>query len=296
MAASVPNNSTTPETDWLASMCSDRALAVVEQAIADAAEIDEATAQQLRRAVSIGLAPALGEVIDKMASPDIALQPIVHMEGRTVIGYEALARFGAGTATADAFERAAARGLQVDVEVVALGAALGRLTDLPEHLFLGVNVSAEALLDERIMRTLVGADARRLVIELTQQADLDDVARLKGCFRSLQTDGAVICVDGAGIGFFTPQRVVELEPEMIKISRNLISGCDEDSDKQSAIREMVAVARRIGALSVGIGVERLAERDLLQGLGVDAVQGHLFGAPSLDLVDAALPAEPLVFA
>lgn len=279
---------TTAESGWLAAMCTETALGVVEQAIEDAPGLRDESAEWLRLVVRSSLGPAIGEVIDKMASPDIALQPIVHIEGRTVIGYEALARFGQGTATADAFRRAADRGLQVEVEYVTLCAALRRLADLPEHVFLGVNVSAEALLDDRIMSTLSGSDTGRLVIELTQQADLDDVAALKRNFRNLQADGAVICVDGAGIGFFTAARVVELEPEMVKICRSLITGCDQQPSQQQAIREMVSVARRIGALSVAIGVERVEERDLLQGIGVDAVQGHLFGAPSLDVLDDAI--------
>lgn len=281
--------STSAETGWLATMCTETALGVMEQAIKDADGLDGESADQLRRLVRSALGPAVGEVIDKMATPDIALQPIVHMEGRTVIGYEALARFGAGTATVDAFRRAAERGLQVEVEYVTLCAALRRLDDLPSHAFLGVNLSAQALLDDRIMSTLAGADTRRLVIELTQQADLDDVARLKQSFRNLQSHGAVICVDGAGIGFFTASRVVELEPEMVKICRSLIAGCDRQPAQQSSIRELVSVSRRIGALSVGIGVERVEESNLLQGFGVDAVQGHLYGAPSLDVVDATMP-------
>ncbi|MFK8023231.1 MAG: EAL domain-containing protein [Ilumatobacter sp.] len=288
------DETTSAETGWLAAMCTETALAVVERAIDSALGLDEATAARLRHEVRIALGPAVGEVIGKMAAPDIALQPIVHIEGRTVIGYEALARFGAGTATADAFRRAADRGLQVEVEYVTLCAALRRLDDLPEHVFLGVNLSAQALLDDRIMTTLAHADTSRLVIELTQQADLDDVAGLKQSFRDLQGDGAVICVDGAGIGFFTASRVVELEPEMVKICRSLVTHCDLYPEQQTAIREMVAVARRIGALSVGIGVESVQERDVLQGIGVDAVQGHLFGAPSLELLDATLPDDALI--
>ncbi|MGB3736237.1 MAG: EAL domain-containing protein [Ilumatobacter sp.] len=284
------NTSTSAQTAWLAAMCTEAALVAVERAIEEAGTIDEYSADRLRLALRSNLEPAVGEVLEKMSVPEIALQPIVHLEGRTVIGYEALARFGGGNDTATAFRRAAERGLQVEVEVAALRAALARLPDLPPTVFLGVNLSAEALLDQRVTELLTGADMSRLVVEMTQQAELGDVARIKQCFRALQAEGAVFCLDGAGVGFLTAARIVELEPEMVKISRSIISGCLEDPAKQSIIREMVSVARRIGALSVAIGVEVVEERDLLLGFGLDAVQGHLFGTPSIDVRDAILPA------
>ncbi len=282
------------QTAWLAAMCTDAALLAAERAIEEAGTIDEYSAERLRLSLRSSLEPAVLEVLQKMSSPQIVLQPIVHLEGRTVIGYEALARFGAGSDTADAFRRAAERGMQVDLEVAALNAALGRLPDLPPKVFLGVNLSSEALLDLRVAEILRDADKSRLVIELTQQAQISDVAQIKQRFRELQTEGAVFCLDGAGVGFLTGARVLELEPEMVKISRSIIDGCVEDPGKQASIREMVSVARRIGAVSVAIGVEEIAERDLLLAFGLDAVQGHLFGEPSIDVIDATIPGDTLL--
>lgn len=285
--------SNSAQTAWLAAMCAEAAIRATEQAIEAAGTIDDYSADRLRLALDASLEPAILEVLGRLSSPQIVLQPIVHLEGRTVIGYEALARFGGGSDTAEAFRRAAERGMQVEVEVAALNAALGRLSELPSGVFLGVNLSAEALLDERVAELLTTADLGRLVVELTQQAEIGDVARIKQRFRQLQSDGAVFCLDGAGVGFLTAVRVSELEPEMVKISRSLVSGCLDDPQKQASIREMVTVARRIGALSVAIGVERVEERDLLLGFGLDAVQGHLFGEPSPDVTDAVFPPEPV---
>lgn len=285
--------STSAQTAWLAAMCSEAALHAAEHAIEEAGTIDEYSADRLRLALGASLEPAILEVLEKMSSPQIVLQPIVHLEGRTVIGYEALARFGGGSDTADAFRRAAERGMQVEVEVAALNAAFDRLPDLPPHAFLGVNLSAEALLDARAAELLTTSDLRRVVIELTQQAEIGDVARIKQRFRELQAEGAVFCLDGAGVGFLTAPRVAELEPEMVKISRSLVSGCLDDEVKQASIRELVSVARRIGAVSVAIGVERVEERDLLRGFGLDAVQGHLFGEPSSDVADVVIPADTI---
>jgi len=70
---------------------------------------------------------------------------------------------------------------------------------------------------------------------------------------------------------------------MIKIDRSIVSGCDGDDQLRQEILGLVALSRRIGALSVGMGVERPEEFTTLSQLGVDAVQGHLLGKPSIDL-------------
>lgn len=273
--------SSNAETEWLAAMCTEAATAVVEQAIEQTASIDSFSADRLRLVVQSRLHGALCDVVEKVAQPAIALQPIVHVEGGTVIGYEALARFGGGAGAHDTFRRAAERGLHVEVELVTLTEALKRLPDVPAGAFLGVNISGEALIDRRVLDVLADADTSRVVIELTQQVQIGDIAELKATFRELQAIGAVICLDQAGVGFLTAQRMLELEPEMIKIARSLVSGCDEDLDKQQQVRNLVSQARRIGAVSVAIGVERESELTVLQRLGVDAVQGHLLGHPEV---------------
>ena len=130
---------------------------------------------------------------------------------------------------------------------------------------------------------LDSVDTGRLVIELTQQSEVTNVAELRSSCRVLQGAGAVFCIDGAGRGFFRHDRILELEPEMIKIDRSIVRGCDGDDELRQEILGLVALSRRIGALSVGMGVERPEEFATLSKLGVDAVQGHLLGKPSIDL-------------
>ena len=65
-------------------------------------------------------------------------------------------------------------------------------------MFLGVNVSANALLDQRVLTLLSESDTGRLVVELTQQSSITEVQELLRRFHDLQAIGAVIAVDGAG--------------------------------------------------------------------------------------------------
>jgi EAL domain-containing protein (putative c-di-GMP-specific phosphodiesterase class I) len=276
-------NTSKAESAWLAAMCSKAVLAIIDDVVAASSDLDGAASERLRHQLHSALEPAVFDVVEKVGDPAVALQPIYHVEGGTIIGYEALARFGGSGDTAETFRAASERGFGVEIEVVALTAALRRLDELPGRIPLGVNLSASALSDIRVRELLASVDTGRLVIELTQQSEVANVAELRSSCGSLQAAGAVFCIDGAGRGFFQPERILELEPEMIKIDRSLVHGCDTNDDLRQQIAGLVAVSRRIGALVVGIGVERHEEFSTLATLGVDAVQGHLLGKPSIDL-------------
>ncbi len=269
------------QAEWLASMCTEAAVLAVAAALADTDDAD--IPASLRERIQSDVARAIGDVVEKMAAPAIALQRIEHLESGTVIGYEALARFGGGTGAIVNFAEAADRGVAVDLELVALRSALARLDELPADAFLGVNVSAAALVDDRALETLQAVDTARLVVELTGQSEILDIQTLHRRMRDLRAIGAVIAVDGAGVGFFRGERVLELRPEIIKVDRSLVAGCDSDPDRRQQLTKLIAIGRRIGALVIGIGVERAEERDVLGSLGFDAVQGHFVGEPSVDL-------------
>lgn len=273
-------NMSRPQADWLASMCEDAVSIAIDDALEDLAGADSEVAAQLRRRLRACATFALSDVFSKTASPEVLLQRIEHIEGGVAIGYEALARFGRTVDSAQVFKKAAEYGLGVDLELMTLRAAVARLDEMPTGTFLGLNLSAKALADPDVAAVLDQLDLSRVVIELTQQTEIFDVQELRRRFAALQQSGAVVAVDRAGIGFFRGARLLELQPEMIKISSMYVSGCDTCDVKRGELMKLIDIGRRIGALVVATGVERVEERDVVASLGVDAVQGYLIGRPA----------------
>src|SRR5512143_395395 len=90
-------------------------------------------------------------------------QPIVALETRQVVGFEALTRFSDGTPPNVRFAEAAALGLGDDYELAALEAALAEAPRLPAGSFLTMNVSpAVALGAGRRLRHLLAGAVRPL--------------------------------------------------------------------------------------------------------------------------------------
>mgnify|MGYP006297033779 CR=1 FL=1 len=78
---------------------------------------------------------------------------------------------------------------------------------------------------------------------------------------------------------------------MIKLDRAMVVGVDQDPVRRALTTALVSFANAIGSLVIAEGIERQAEADCLRELGIDRVQGYLFGRPMAagELAAAAAP-------
>jgi EAL domain-containing protein (putative c-di-GMP-specific phosphodiesterase class I) len=65
----------------------------------------------------------------------------------------------------------------------------------------------------------------------------------------------------------------------IKLGREFVSGCAKDKLKRALCRTVVEFARRVGALTVAMGVETREEMAVVRDVGFDMAQGFFFGRP-----------------
>jgi diguanylate cyclase (GGDEF)-like protein len=209
-------------------------------------------------------------------------QPIVRLSDLRPIGYEGLARFptppGLVALPPDVTLAAAGRsGLRDELEV-ACWAAISEAGAPPAGRLLFVNVAPDAV-GHPGFRELAAQLPSRLVIELTEQDAVQDIARIRERLRPWIARGALVAVDDAGAGFTSLEYVAEIRPDFLKLCRGLVTGVDLDGSRQAVLRATVAFAREVGARVVAEGVERPEELAVLRDADVDYGQGWLFGRP-----------------
>ncbi|MTV25317.1 EAL domain-containing protein [Nitriliruptoraceae bacterium ZYF776] len=228
--------------------------------------------------------------------PRVHLQPIVDLCSGLPVGFEALARFD-GTRRVDEWFAAARRvGMTADLELAAARNALERLADLPSSAYLSLNLSPEVLLDERVREVFRRCDPRRIVVELTEE-HLDrtrDGGRVAAVVARGRRRGIRLAIDDFGRGYSDLRRIVELQPEVVKIDRSVVQDVDRDPTRRAVLGGLVDITRAIGATMVAEGIETPAELAALRELRVDLGQGFLLGRPSVDLPPSGslLPAGP----
>jgi EAL domain-containing protein (putative c-di-GMP-specific phosphodiesterase class I) len=226
------------------------------------------------------------DAIDRVLSePELVrpvFQPIVDLERGVAIGYEVLARFrspidASPTAWVAQAER---RGLGPQLEAMLVEAGLQALGRVPENCFLAINVSPQALASGTVAAMLASRTSLEgVVIEVTEQAVVDDYEDLEYVLRALRAAGAAIAVDDAGAGYASLQHIVALRPQFVKLDRSLVAGLDHDDAKLAVIEALGTFSSRIDAWMVAEGVERPEEMEALQQLRVPLAQGFWLGAP-----------------
>ena len=204
-------------------------------------------------------------------------QPIVDLHSGAVVGYEALSRFTDGTRPDVVFASAARAGLGVELEVATFAAALRAAAVLPPDAYLSLNASPALIGSGRLHSLLVGF-TRKITLEITEHAVVDDYAALR---RDLAALGPTVslAVDDAGAGYASLRHVIELAPSIVKLDIGLVRGINVDPARQALIAGMsyFAVKRKVRLVAEGIETE--FELKTLRSLGVHHGQGYLFGRP-----------------
>jgi EAL domain-containing protein (putative c-di-GMP-specific phosphodiesterase class I) len=209
-------------------------------------------------------------------------QPIYSLETGRLVTIEALTRFRAEPVRPPDvwFAEAHEVGLGSALELAALRAALEGSGPLPDGVDLAVNLSPGVLVDPRTRAELRRwGNERRLVVEITEHAAVDDYPRLTAVLHELRTAGVRVAVDDAGAGFASLRHVVRLAPDILKLDRALTRDVHVDPVQRSLATCLAAFARQTDTMLVAEGVEHPDELAIWQELGADAAQGYLLGRP-----------------
>jgi EAL domain-containing protein (putative c-di-GMP-specific phosphodiesterase class I)/cellulose synthase/poly-beta-1,6-N-acetylglucosamine synthase-like glycosyltransferase len=197
-------------------------------------------------------------------------QPIYDMVHGRVVGYEALTRFADGSNPREGLEAAAERGVHIALDAALIQASIAASASLPNGTWLSVNVSADLLRRPHELAPLL-ADTRRPLVVETGAAAPNEIARLGGNVR--------IAVDDLGAGYETLSLVESVRPAFLKLGLDSLTGVENETARQAAIRALVEFAEQHGCTVIAEGIETAAQRDALVACGVPFGQGFYLGKP-----------------
>jgi len=211
----------------------------------------------------------------------LVFQPIFDLEDGSMLAAEALVRFSAwGSKTPAAVIALAHRvGLGVELEVAIAQAALAHLGELPPTALLSVNAGSAALASGGITDALLDARAERVIVELTEQMQVDEHSRIAHMQQDLRAGGARLAIDDAGAGFASLMHILRVAPDFIKLDGELISSIGEDPVRRSLTSSLMRFATESGAVTIAERIETAAELQALRELGVRYGQGFHLARP-----------------
>ena len=122
-------------------------------------------------------------------------------------------------------------------------------------------------------------DCNRLVFELLEDERVKDFATIKTFIQKVKSMGVSIAIDEFGAGYSNFERLLEFEPDLLKIDGSLIKNIITDKYSQNIVETIVAFAKRQNIKTIAEYVENQDIFDYLNNLGVDYSQGYYFGKP-----------------
>ncbi|HEV2608240.1 MAG TPA: EAL domain-containing protein [Xanthomonadaceae bacterium] len=148
--------------------------------------------------------------------------------------------------------------------------------------FLSVNVSARQLQDPHLFESVVdalrrsGMAAARLHLEMPVAALRDGDSTAMAMIEQLRGLGVQIWLDATGADASDQPRWLKSQVDGVKVGRSRIAGKDSDAADEASI---VASARALRIVAVVVGVEELAQLNVLREQGAELAQGYVLCKP-----------------
>ncbi|HET6793735.1 MAG TPA: EAL domain-containing protein [Acidimicrobiales bacterium] len=208
----------------------------------------------------------------------VVYQPLVGLGDGECVGYEALARFDGSEPPTEWFQEAHELGLGVELEILAVRRAM---EGFGADGLLCVNVGPETLTCDALLELVEHCPfANRVVLELTEHAVVDDYEGMRRALVGLRRMGIRVAVDDTGSGFASMRHIVDLQPDIVKVDRSLVTGIHLDGARRSLAESLAAYAGAVGATLVAEGIETVEELGACRQVGFHHGQGYLFGRPA----------------
>lgn len=223
----------------------------------------------------------VGRALHDREALAIHFQPVFDLADLRIVGVEALARFPSEPDVPPEawFADADEVGQRLELEIEAARRAFRMLPELPDALHCSINASPATVLGEEFRAMVASSAGRRLVVEITEHAVVEDYEAIAGVTEEIRQGGGRLAVDDVGAGFASLRHILRLSPDVIKIDRSLTAGVDRDAGARALARALIAFAAATGAVVVAEGLERQEELETMRDLGVGFGQGRHLGEP-----------------
>jgi EAL domain-containing protein (putative c-di-GMP-specific phosphodiesterase class I) len=238
---------------------------------------DRATMQMVREAIST-------------RRVRLAWQPVVLARDPTRAAFhEGLIRLMDSTGriipARDFIEAVEAHEIGREIDCLALEMGLNTLARNP-GLRVSINMSARSIGYPRWMRVLKRGLAgptigERLILEITESSAMTVPELVIAFMEELQRHGIAFALDDFGSGYTAIRYFKELYFDILKIDGQFIRNIHRDPDNAALTAALLSIGRHFNMFTVAEAVETPEEARFLQEMGVDCLQGYLFGAPAL---------------
>ncbi len=120
----------------------------------------------------------------------------------------------------------------------------------------------------------------RIIFELLEDENVKDFNLIKLFIKKVKKMGVQIAIDDFGSGYSNFERLLNFEPDILKIDGSLVKNIVNDEYSRNIVETIVNFAKKQDITTIAEYVENEEIFNILNDLGVDYSQGYYFGKPS----------------
>jgi len=215
-----------------------------------------------------------------------AFQPINDLQTGNLSHYEALTRFEGGANTGEIVQFAEALGISdafdiaVAVKILALAQA-----DSMNGAAIALNLSGHTLTSPTAFGLIAGLLAKkrglsaRILIELTETAEITDLASANAAIQTLRQLGYRVGLDDFGAGATSLQYLHAFTVDYVKFDGSLVKKIGTSKRDDTLLKGMIKLCKELGVQTIAECIETAEHLDQVRDMGFDLGQGYFLGKP-----------------
>jgi len=219
----------------------------------------------------------------------LVFQPIFNLQSKRIAGCEALLRWRhpkLGVQLPNEFIKTMEETtLITKVGQWVLMEACKAAVTWPGNMRVAVNVSAVQMRNSKLLSSVVNAlnvsrlQARRLEIEITETAVIDDSDQILSNLKALRELGVRIALDDFGTGYSSLTCVQKLSPDSIKIDGSFVRELVTNPGSRSIVKSVIYLSRDLSINVVAEGIETSEQLEFLRLNDCNEGQGYFVSVP-----------------
>ncbi|HEY4266546.1 MAG TPA: EAL domain-containing protein [Micropepsaceae bacterium] len=226
---------------------------------------------------------------------DLVFEPIVDLKTGTPSHYEVLTRFQPGQSPGEIIKFAEELGLTDAFDMAVALKAFGILErDSAIAASIAINISGRSFANSATFGVLAGllakkrAFAKRVLIEVTESAEMPDLVAADKAIQSLRLMGYRVGIDDFGSGAASLQYLHSFTIDFVKIDGAVIQRMGKSPREDALLKSMLSTCAELHIETVAEWIDSPEKLQRCRDIGFQHGQGRHFGGSLTELPKVAV--------
>jgi len=212
-------------------------------------------------------------------------QPIVGLSDGAIHHHEWLVRFDHDDHLEGVLRPAELSGVIKDLDLSMLAQAILVLNENPTGTGIAINLSGASVdkpnFKSSVMACLTAltASPTKLIIELTESWDMEDLGLAEALLSDLKTKGHPVCLDDVGAGAASIRYLRALPCNWLKIDGDFVAAAYDTPRDRAILKALLSLREALNVRFIAEGVETEEILNFVTEFGFEAAQGYAIGRP-----------------